>query len=132
MTMRSNNDDNHGKQIVGCPVREVLDRVGDKWSVLIILTLSGETKRFMKLKADIPDISQRMLTLTLRQLERDGLVKRKIYPVVPPKVEYALTALGKSFEKKTNGLVKWANENRPKIDASRSVYDREKNKIGPI
>ena len=71
----------------GCPVREVLDRLGDKWSVLIVLTLSAETKRFMKLKADIPDISQRMPTLTLRQLERDGLVKRKAYPVVPPKVE---------------------------------------------
>lgn len=132
MTMQSGKGNNHGKQNVGCPVREVLDRLGDKWSVLIILTLSGETKRFMKLKADIPDISQRMLTLTLRQLERDGLVKRKVYPVVPPKVEYALTGLGKSFEKKTNGLVKWANENRPKIDASRSSYDRGQDKIGLI
>ncbi len=112
------------KQIEGCPVREVLDRLGDKWSVLIVLTLKGGTLRFSKLKKAIPDISQRMLTFTLRHLERDGLVNRKMYMTIPPKVEYSLTVMGKSFATKADTLVAWAHENRPKIDASRSSYDK--------
>jgi len=112
------------KQIEGCPVREVLDRLGDKWSVLIILTLNEGTLRFSKVKKAIPDISQRMLTFTLRHLERDGLVNRKMYMTVPPRVEYSLTNLGKSFSVKANLLVEWADTNRPKIDASRSDYDK--------
>lgn len=107
----------------GCPVREVLDRLGDKWSVLIVQTLGGETKRFMALKQGIPDISQRMLTLTLRHLQRDGLVIRTVYPVVPPKVEYRLTDLGKSFLEVSLVLVDWANENRQEINTSRLNYD---------
>ncbi len=112
------------KQIEGCPVREVLDRLGDKWSVLIILTLKGGTLRFSKLKKAIPDISQRMLTFTLRHLERDGLVNRKMYLRVPPKVEYSLTNLGKSFSVTANLLVEWAHKNRPRIDVSRLDYDQ--------
>jgi len=118
------------KQIEGCPVREVLDRLGDKWSVLIILTLKEGTLRFSKVKKAIPDISQHMLTFTLRHLERDGLVSRKMYMTVPPKVEYSLTNLGKSFSVTANLLVKWADTNRPKIDASRSDYDKQN--IQPI
>jgi DNA-binding HxlR family transcriptional regulator len=109
----------------GCPVREVLNRLGDKWSVLLVHTLGDETKRFMALKQSIPDISQRMLTLTLRQLQRDGLVTRRVYPVVPPKVEYTLTDLGKSFSEVSFKLVHWANENRPQIDAARLHYDQD-------
>jgi len=113
------------KQVRDCPVREVLDRLGDKWSVLIILTLKSGTLRFSKIKKAIPDISQRMLTFTLRHLERDGLVTRKMYMTVPPKVEYSLTDMGKSFSEKSEGLVAWAHENRPKIDVSRSSYDKK-------
>ena len=109
----------------GCPVREVLDRLGDKWSVLIVQTLGEETKRFMALKQGIPDISQRMLTLTLRHLQRDGLVTRIVYPVVPPKVEYRLTDLGKSFLEVSLTLVDWANKNRQEIDRSRLNYDEQ-------
>lgn len=113
------------KSTTGCPVREVLNRLGDKWSVLIVHTLGHETKRFMALKQGIPDISQRMLTLTLRHLQRDGLLTRTVYPVVPPKVEYALTELGKSFSEVSFKLVDWANQNRPEIDASRLHYDQQ-------
>ncbi len=109
----------------GCPVREVLDRLGDKWSVLIVHVLGDETKRFMALKQGIPDISQRMLTLTLRHLQRDGLVVRTVYPVVPPKVEYRLTDLGKSFLEVSLELVDWANKNRQEIDRSRLNYDQQ-------
>ena len=113
------------KQIKGCPVREVLDRLGDKWSVLIKLTLKEGTLRFSKIKKAIPDISQRMLTFTLRHLERDGLVNRKMYMTIPPKVEYRLTGLGQSFSETANLLVEWAYKNRPRIDASRSDYDQQ-------
>ncbi|MEC4678605.1 MAG: helix-turn-helix domain-containing protein, partial [Nitrospirota bacterium] len=113
------------KSTQGCPVREVLDRLGDKWSVLIVHTLGNETQRFMTLKRSIPDISQRMLTLTLRHLQRDGLLTRVVYPLVPPKVEYALTDLGKSFSEVSFKLVEWANQNRPEIDTARLEYDRQ-------
>ncbi len=113
------------KSTQGCPVREVLNRLGDKWSVLIVHTLGHETKRFMTLKHSIPDISQRMLTLTLRHLQRDGLLTRTVYPLVPPKVEYALTELGKSFSEVSFKLVDWAKQNRPEIDAARLQYDQQ-------
>lgn len=125
-----NNAKRFENQFEGCPVREVLDRLGDKWSVLIILTLKEGTLRFSKLKKAIPDISQRMLTFTLRHLERDGLVNRKMYLTVPPKVEYSLTVMGKSFTTEVDTLVTWAHENRSKIDASRSAYDHEQKKLG--
>jgi len=112
------------KSVAGCPVREVLDRLGDKWSVLIVHTLGHETKRFMALKQCIPDISQRMLTLTLRHLQRDGLLKRTVYPVVPPKVEYKLTNLGTRFLDVSLKLVDWAEKNRAEIDQSRLNYDQ--------
>jgi len=87
----------------GClAVREVLDRVGDKWSVLIVAVLGGGRKRFSDLRCSVEGISQRMLTLTLKGLERDGLVKRTVYPTIPPRVEYELTATGRPFSRPLN------------------------------
>jgi DNA-binding HxlR family transcriptional regulator len=106
-----------------CPVRNVLDRVGDKWSILIIGIL-GEcgTLRFNQLNYKIGDISQKMLTVTLKTLEADGLVERKMYPEIPPKVEYKLTRLGESLIPAIENLVNWANEHMPAIMSSRQQY----------
>ena len=106
-----------------CPVRTVLDRFGDKWSILVILTLgSREKMRFNELNKEIGDISQKMLTVTLRTLEADGLVKRTIFPEVPPRVEYEITAIGKSLLPHIDGLSKWAVENLPTIKSSREKF----------
>src|SRR5665213_1087290 len=91
-------------------VREVLDRVGDKWSVLVIALLGERGQRFSELKRSIDGISQRMLTLTLRQLEHDGLVLRTVYATVPPRVDYALTPLGTSILEPITALMRWATE----------------------
>lgn len=107
---------------VNCPVRDVLDRIGDRWSLLVLGTLSNGTMRFTVLKRAVGDISQRMLAQTLRTLEQDGLVSRKVYPTVPPKVEYTLTALGGSLLKKLEPLFKWADENHEKVKAARCAY----------
>ncbi|MBI1843544.1 MAG: helix-turn-helix transcriptional regulator [Actinobacteria bacterium] len=107
-----------------CPVRDVLNRVGDKWSVLVLHLLSGGTLRFTELRNAIDGISQRMLTVTLRGLERDGLVTRTVHPVVPPRVDYALTTLGQSLSETIANLVVWAETNRPLIEDARRSYDR--------
>ncbi len=104
-------------------VREVLARVGDKWSVLVIALLGERTHRFSELKRDIEGISQRMLTLTLRQLERDGLVHREVYPTVPPKVEYSLTELGESVLDPLQGLMCWAQNHGTDVAEARASYD---------
>jgi DNA-binding HxlR family transcriptional regulator len=106
-----------------CPVRNVLDRVGDKWSILIISIL-GEcgTLRFNQLNHAIGNISQKMLTVTLKTLEADGLVSRKIYPEIPPKVEYTLTPLGESLLPAFASLITWANDNMPAILVNRERY----------
>jgi len=106
-----------------CLVREVLDRVGDKWSVYVVHMLGGGTMRFSELRRGIEGISQRMLTVTLRGLERDGLISRTVYPVVPPRVDYALTPLGETLLDAVCSLVKWAEEHRPDIDVARVEYD---------
>jgi DNA-binding HxlR family transcriptional regulator len=105
------------------PVREILSRVGDKWSILIIMMLSEGPWRFNALKRSIEGLSQRMLTLTLRNLERDGLVTRTVYPTVPPSVEYALTPLGQSLREPVVALGRWALENNARIDAARLRFD---------
>ena len=105
------------------PVREILSRVGDKWSILVIMLLSERPWRFNELKRAIEGMSQRMLTLTLRNLERDGLVTRTVYPTVPPSVEYALTPLGQSLRGPIIALGTWAQANNEQIDASRRRYD---------
>ena len=110
-----------------CPncgrINEVLKRVGDRWSVLVIISLSEYGMlRFNALKRNL-GISQRMLSRTLRELERDGLVHRAYYPTIPPKVEYRLTPMGESFREPVTALGHWALENLTKIDAARDSYD---------
>lgn len=108
-----------------CPVRGVLDRIGDKWSTLMVLTLALRPHRFGELKRAIPDISQRMLTQTLRDLQRDGYVARKVFPTTPPAVEYRLTDLGRSLMVPLAGLVDWAVRTRGEVEAARAAFDRE-------
>jgi len=106
-----------------CPVRNVLDRVGDKWSILIISILGDSgTLRFNQLNHAIGNISQKMLTVTLKTLEADGLVSRKIYPQIPPRVEYTLTPLGESLLPAIEGLTHWAKEHMPAILTNRANY----------
>lgn len=106
-----------------CPVRNVVDRIGDKWSVLVLLVLEeGEVLRFNEICGYINTISQKMLTVTLKALEADGLVKRTVYPQIPPKVEYQLTPRGKSLLPHLHGLVSWANENMADIKESREMF----------
>ncbi|MEZ3159351.1 helix-turn-helix domain-containing protein [Microbacterium sp. BWT-B31] len=107
----------------GRAIRDVLDRVGDKWSLLVIVTLRDGILRFTELQRHIPGISQRMLTLTLRQLERDGLITRTVHAEVPPRVEYALTELGATLIGIAASLGEWAIANQPRIEASRAAYD---------
>jgi DNA-binding HxlR family transcriptional regulator len=103
-----------------CPIRDILSRLGDKWSLLVLVTLSANgTMRFSDIQKSIGDISQRMLAVTLRSLEADGLVIRKIYPEVPPRVEYFLTQKGHSLMPHLDNLVIWAVENMQDIVASR-------------
>ena len=101
-----------------CPIRNILARISDKWSLLVIFTLDKSGKsaiRFKELQREIPDISQKMLTVTLRTLEEDGYVTRTVYPEVPPRVEYALTARAQSLLPHINALIAWALENRDSI-----------------
>jgi DNA-binding HxlR family transcriptional regulator len=109
-----------------CPaVREVLNRVGDKWSVQVVGLLGDGKKRFSELRHGIEGISQRMLTLTLKGLERDGLITRTAYPTIPPRVEYELTKLGRSLLKPITALGDWAGNNREKIQSARDRYDAQ-------
>jgi len=109
-----------------CPaVREVLNRVGDKWSVLVVALLGDGKKRFSELRREIEGISQRMLTLTLKGLERDGLITRTVYPTIPVRVEYDLTRLGRSLLVPISQLGEWAASNRESIHAARERYDAE-------
>lgn len=104
-------------------VREVLTRVGDKWSVLVVVVLGDGSKRFSELRRMIEGISQRMLTLTLRGLERDGLVTRTVEPTIPPRVDYELTPLGRTLLEPVMGLAAWAEKNRVVLQAARDKYD---------
>jgi DNA-binding HxlR family transcriptional regulator len=104
-------------------VSDVLARVGDKWSVLVVTRLGGGPLRFNELRRSIGGISQRMLTLTLRGLERDGLVTRSVFPTIPPRVEYALTALGRDLLQPVAALGEWALRNQGKIARAREQFD---------
>jgi DNA-binding HxlR family transcriptional regulator len=106
-----------------CPVRGVLDRLGDKWTTLIVIILSQRPHRFSEVRRAIPDISKRMLTQTLRDLERDGMISRRVYPTKPPSVEYRLTALGESLLEPLNGLIGWAEKSQSGIAAARTLFD---------
>lgn len=105
-------------------IRDVLDRIGDKWTVLVIATLSGEPLRYSDLQASIPGISQRMLTVTLKALERDGLLLRTAYPEIPPRVEYELTTLGRSLLDSVMSLAGWAATHYGDVAASRLRHER--------
>ncbi|MFJ9434326.1 winged helix-turn-helix transcriptional regulator [Streptomyces sp. NPDC101490] len=107
----------------GCEVRQILDRVADKWSLLAIAHLERQTLRFSELRRRIDGVSQRMLTVTLRQLERDGIVRRTVHPVVPPRVEYALTPLGATLHTTIRALVDWTEDHQEEIATARAAYD---------
>ncbi|MEO7899960.1 MAG: helix-turn-helix domain-containing protein [Capsulimonas sp.] len=106
-----------------CPMRDILDRVGDKWSVLVVVELRDGRLRFSDMRRRIDGISQRMLTHTLRQLERDGLVERFVYPSVPMRVEYELTVLGDTLIEPLTALALWSENNRGAIRTNRASYD---------
>ena len=108
-----------------CPVRRVLDQISDKWSTLLILTLSESPHRFGALRRALPDISQRMLTQTLRDLQRDGMVSRHVHPTVPPSVEYRLTPLGQSFLTPLEGLIHWAEAHFGAIEKARESFEQD-------
>jgi DNA-binding HxlR family transcriptional regulator len=109
-----------------CHARDVLARVGDTWSMYVIHILGdARTLRFNELRKEVDGISQRMLTVTLRGLERDGLVARTVYPEVPPRVEYSLTPLGVTLRQILRGLVAWAGDHLQEVDAARAAYDAE-------
>lgn len=106
-----------------CEVRQILDRIADKWSLLVIALLDTRRLRFTELRREIDGVSQRMLTVTLRQLERDGLVERTVHPVVPPRVDYELTSLGKTLHATIQSLVTWTEEHQLEIAGARAAYD---------
>ena len=109
-------------------VADVLARIGDKWTVYVVRLLSDGSMRFNEIKRAIPAISQRMLTLTLRGLERDGLVTRTIYPTIPPRVDYELTDLGRTLITTLMAMGEWAVSNRAKVEKARAAFDAKEKK----
>ncbi|MBZ5737153.1 winged helix-turn-helix transcriptional regulator [Nocardioides mangrovi] len=107
----------------GRAIRGILDRIGDKWTLLVVATLDGPPLRFSELQSRIPGISQRMLTRTVRHLERDGLVSRTVYAEVPPRVQYELTATGRTLIEPAVALADWAIDHNPEIERSQATYD---------
>jgi DNA-binding HxlR family transcriptional regulator len=111
--------------VEACPVREVLDRVAGKWSILIITATARGPVRFTELERAVEGITRRMLTLTLRNLERDGLLTRTVYPTIPPRVEYKLTDIAQELHESLLSLTGWAQRHRETIVTARNVYDAE-------
>ncbi len=105
-----------------CPIRSVLDSLGDRWTVLVLIELNKEPKRFSALRREIQDISPRMLSQTVRRLEQSGLVRREVFPTIPPRVEYSMTELGLSFVASFQGVVEWAAENFDAVMTARANY----------
>jgi DNA-binding HxlR family transcriptional regulator len=116
--------------MTSCPSREVLTLIADKWTVLIIHTLSGKTLRHNELARALGDISQKVLTQALRKLERNGIITRTVYPVVPPKVEYALSPIGRSLVSTLNTLSSWAETHFPEVLSARATFDQQDKKRG--
>ena len=106
-------------------ISTLLSRIGDKWTVLVVQTLGEGSRRFNELRREIPSVSQRMLTLTLRNLERDGLVSRTVTPSIPPRVDYELTDLGRSLQGPICGLATWATQHVEEIHTARERFDHE-------
>lgn len=115
-----------------CEVRQILDRIADKWSLLVIALLDAKSMRFGELGREIDGISKRMLTVTLRNLERDGLVHRTIYPEVPPRVEYRLTTMGRTLHQTVQSLVVWTEEHQDEIARARETFDRSLTERTPV
>lgn len=109
--------------VTGCPIRDVLSQLGDKWTTLIVLALAEGPRRFSAIRRAVPDISKRMLTQTLRDLERDGLLTRRVYPTKPPSVEYRLSPLGRSLLEPLGALVAWSERTRDEVLAARARFD---------
>lgn len=105
-----------------CPIRDILDRIGDRWSLLVLWSLADGPRRFTALRRNIADISQRMLAQTVRRLEQDGFVSRTVTPTVPPRVDYELTPLGRSFLEPLNLLIDWADAHHDAVRAARAAY----------
>ena len=119
MALHKSTDPHAGR----CPIRDVLDRMGDRWSMLVLFTLQDRgTLRFTALRAEIQDVSPRMLAQTLRRLEQDGLVSRTVHPTIPPRVDYALTTLGTSFMQPLRGLISWADRHHEQVREARRAY----------
>ncbi len=118
-----------GGEPVRCPIRNVLDRIGDKWSMLVVLALAVQSRRFAELQRAVPDISKPMLTQTLRDLERDGLVTRHVFPTKPPSVEYRLASLGHSMLEPLATLIQWANHRDAEIQEARARFDEAKSVV---
>ncbi len=106
-----------------CPVRDVLDKISDKWSMLLVMTLASGPRRFNQLRREVLDISQKMLTQTLRELQRDGMVEREVFDTKPPSVENRLSDLGRSIIVPFGHLIVWANQNHPRINQARTAFD---------
>ncbi|MEW9570386.1 winged helix-turn-helix transcriptional regulator [Rhodanobacter sp. Si-c] len=120
---RYQSDDAQSEGSAHCPVRDVLDRIGDKWSILMIMTLATRPQRFSELHRAVRGISKRMLTQTLRDLERDGLITRHVFPTKPPSVEYGLSALGQSLLEPMAALIDWADHRYSDIHDARARFD---------
>lgn len=112
-----------GASFADCPVREVIQGISGKWSSLLVMALSEKPYRFGQLRRLVPDISQRMLTQTLHDLQRDGYVHREVFPTKPPSVEYSLTDLGRSMFGPLHGLIEWAELNHGAVRAARAAFD---------
>jgi len=113
-------------------VRQILDRIADKWSLLVVALLDNRKLRFTQLRREIDGISQRMLTVTLRHLERDGLVRRTVHPTVPPRVDYELTPLGVTLHATVQTLVAWTDAHQREIAAARAAYDQRESETAAL
>ncbi|OWV76985.1 transcriptional regulator [Rhizobium sp. J15] len=112
-----------GLDFSNCPVRDMMQQIGGKWSTLLLEVLAAEPRRFGELRRMLPDISQRMLTQTLRDLQRDGYIGREVFPTKPPSVEYSMTDLGRSLYQPLSQLLNWAEANHDAVRAARSRFD---------
>ena len=128
----SNVPKNNHQKITDCPVRSVLADISGKWNTLIIITLAEKSYRFGQLRRHIPDISQRMLTQTLRNLQRCGYLNRKVFSTKPPSVEYSLTALGHSISEPLQALIRWAELNSDAVKTACKNFDMSENSEGSI
>ena len=123
MTHTASADGRFDVLAAACPTRQVINRIGDRWSLLVLSALEGGTLRFQELRRAVDGVSQKMLTQTLRFLERDGLIRREVFASVPPRVEYSLTPLGHSLAARVAAIREWAYENFDAIQGARSDFD---------